>query len=125
MAHRTAPAPGGAEEVQDVPPDIAVMRTSVRHALSEAPQPEELDTLGATLRGHMAVLIPDVERLAGKEPKGSVARSCALACVGEASAKLRLGAGALLPVRLSVIEKLARSVGALCDHYENLGNRTA
>ncbi|MFF1297903.1 MULTISPECIES: DUF6415 family natural product biosynthesis protein [unclassified Streptomyces] len=102
------------------------MRTSVRHALSEAPQPDELDSLGATLRGHIAVLIPDVEKRAGKEPKGSVARNCALACVGEATRKLRLGDGAPhLPVRLSVVEKLARSVGALCDHYENLGNRTA
>lgn len=126
MAHRTVPAPGAAEDVQDVPPDIETMRVSVLHALSEAPQAHELDILGATLRGHIEVLIPEVERLAGKEPKGSPPRYCALACVGEASRKLRMGDGApYLPVRLAVVEKLARSVGALCDHFEKLGDRTA
>lgn len=126
MAHRTAPAPDAAEDAQDVPPDIAAMRVSVRHALSEAPQPDELDALGATLREHITALIPEVEKLAGKEPKGSAPRYCALACIGEASRKLRMGDGApYLPVRLAVVEKLARSVAALCDHSERLGGRTA
>jgi hypothetical protein len=124
MAHRTAPAPAAAEDVQDVPPDVETMRVSVRHALSEAPQAHELDILGATLRGHIEVLIPEVEKVAGRHPKGSAPRYCALACVGEARAKLRMGDGApLLPVRLSVVEKLARVTGALCDHYERMGGR--
>lgn len=124
MAHRTVPAPDAAENAQGDLPDLDTMRVSARHALAETPQPDELDTLGATLRGHIQVLIPDVERLAGRAPKDSVPRICALACVGEATRKLRLGDGApVLAVRVAVVQKLARSVGALCDHYENLGGR--
>ena len=122
MAHRTAPAPNTAELPGSEPPDVATMRVSARHALTEDPQPDELDTLRLTLRGHIEVLLPEVEALARREPKDSIPRHCALACVGEGRAKLRMGDGApYIHVRVAVVEKLARVTNALCDHYENLG----
>ncbi|MGV4989178.1 DUF6415 family natural product biosynthesis protein [Streptomyces sp. NRAIS4] len=84
------------------------------------PDPCELDTLTAMLRGHMELLIPEVEAKAGRLPRDSAPRYCALACVGEARRKLRLGDGCTPPVRVAVSRKLARCVKALCDHYENL-----
>ncbi|MGW1051101.1 DUF6415 family natural product biosynthesis protein [Streptomyces sp. NPDC001118] len=76
--------------------------------------------LTAMLRGHLELLIPGVEAKARRLPKESVPRYCALACVGEATRKLRLGDGCTPPVRVAVARKLARCVKALCDHYENL-----
>jgi hypothetical protein len=120
MAHRTEP------RTDTLPPDIDTMRVSVSHALDETPQPEELDTLGATLRGHIALLIPEIEQLAAKQPGDSVLRFCALACVGEARAKLRMGDGRPhLDVRVTVVQKLGRVAKALCEHYVSLGGRTS
>ena len=45
-----------------------------------------------------------------------------MACTREAYTRLGLGVGDYPPVRMSVAMKLARSVNALCDHYENLSN---
>lgn len=116
--------PPTAEDQDQAPPDIATMRVTVQHGLAEQPQPDELDTLRRTLRGHIALLIPEVEKLAGSQPKNSTPRYCALACVGEARAKLRMGDGAPhLTVRVTVVEKLARVTGALCDHYERMGGQ--
>ncbi|MFJ9864524.1 DUF6415 family natural product biosynthesis protein [Streptomyces sp. NPDC101165] len=103
------------------PLDIATMRATARRALTEAPFADELGMLTLTLRGHMQLLIPEVEMVAGREPKDSTARYCALACVGEARRKLRLGNGRTPPTRIAVAQKLARCVNALCSHYENLG----
>lgn len=119
-AHRTADPAAAVEDCR--PPDLKLMRVSVSHALDETPQPDELDTLGETLRGHIALLIPEVEQLAVKQSGDSALRFCALACIGEARAKLRMGDGQPhLDVRVTVVQKLARVAKALCEHYENLG----
>jgi hypothetical protein len=105
------------------PPDIETMRSSARILLAEdagLPVLDELDALALTLRGHIQLLIPEVAQAAGREPKNSIPRYCALACLGEARNKLRLGSDGTLPIRLSSARKLARVVNALCDHYENL-----
>ncbi|WP_369389385.1 DUF6415 family natural product biosynthesis protein [Streptomyces sp. CG1] len=113
------------------PVDIATMRETALLLLGpddgpEAlpPAPKELDTLAATLRGHLELLIPEVTAKAGRLAKDCVFRYCALACVGEADRKLRVGDGCTPPVRAAVARKLARSVKALCDHYEKLDGAT-
>lgn len=105
------------------PPDIETMRDTARRLLAEdaeLPSPDELDTLALALRGHIMVLIPSVEDAAGRLPEDDIPRACALACVGEA--RMRLGAepGRNLPAGVAHAQRLARSVNALCDHYENL-----
>ncbi|MGW2643474.1 DUF6415 family natural product biosynthesis protein [Streptomyces sp. NPDC001393] len=107
--------------------DIATMRETAALLLGPddgpdtlPPVPTELDTLTTMLRGHLAQLIPEVEAKARRLPKNSVRRYCAVACVDEANRKLRVGDGCTPAVRVAVARKLARSLNALCRHYELL-----
>ncbi|MEV5876124.1 DUF6415 family natural product biosynthesis protein [Streptomyces sp. NPDC052101] len=107
--------------------DIATMRKTASELLGPNDEPDalplasnDLDTLSAMLRGQLELLIPEVDQQARRLPKDSIPRYCALACVGEASRKLRVGEGCTPSVRVAVARKLARSVKALCDHYEKL-----
>lgn len=115
----------GTEAEDNRPPDIETMRESARRLLTAdaiQPGPDELDTLTLTLRGHMELLAPEVEAVAGREPRDSIPRYCALACVGEARGKLRAGQGAGADGGVAYARKLARSLNALCDHWENLAS---
>ncbi len=123
MAHGTTEQEPAAPE-QTMPPDIETMRDSVRLLLREDAEPlalDEVDTLALTLRGHIELLIPEVEYAAGKLDKDDVPRYCALACVGEARGKLRAQQPPGLDRGTVYARKLARSLNALCDHHENLG----
>ncbi|MGW9028882.1 DUF6415 family natural product biosynthesis protein [Streptomyces sp. NPDC055722] len=106
------------------PPDVAEMRRSALRLIGpECPAlaPEELDTLHALLRGHIQLLVPEVEAMAVPLPKDDIPRACAMACTGEARMRLRIGwPEDSAAVRLAVAKKLARSLNALCDHWENL-----
>lgn len=108
-------------------PDIEAMRTVVRPLLAEdaiQPDADSVAALTAALRGHMELLIPKVEQAAGRLSKDDIPRYCALACVGEARGKLRAAPG--LAGGIVYARKLARSLTALCDHWETLhGVRTA
>jgi hypothetical protein len=103
------------------PPDIETMRASTARALTEAPDAEDLNLLASTLRGHMHVLIPEVEALAA--PRHDVAAISARACIGEARGKLRIGNGEIPAIQVSLVQKLARSIDALCRHYVTLGGK--
>ncbi|MEV5103048.1 DUF6415 family natural product biosynthesis protein [Streptomyces massasporeus] len=108
-------------------PDLEKMRESAGLVLNRDGAPEtvppagdELDTLTAALRGHIALLTPEVDQAARLLPENSKTRASALACVGEARGKLRapeLGfavqAGGVMYAR-----RLARVLTALCDHYD-------
>lgn len=99
------------------------MRTSARRLLvgdAIQPGPDELATLTLALRGHMELLTPEVEQVAEQLPMDDIPRYCALACVGEARGKLRAGQGPGADGGVAYARKLARSLNALCDHYENL-----
>ncbi|MGY1583806.1 DUF6415 family natural product biosynthesis protein [Streptomyces sp. MN13] len=99
------------------------MRTAARRLLTEdaeLPSDEELDTLTLQLRGHLMLAIPAVEALADRLPQDDVSRACAHAGVMEARTRLSLEPRQALPARIAHAQRLARSVNALCDHYENL-----
>lgn len=124
MAHRTTDASTpGLEET--APPDILTMRASASRALPLAgvPSTDDLAILAETLRGHIRVLIPDVEKRALLHPRNATPRISASAAVGEATRKLRMGDDGTVAIRVSVVQKLARSVVALCNHYEALGGK--
>ena len=115
-----------AEEQDSRPPDIEEMRTSTALLLGPdgapdvlPPAGDELDTLTAALRGHMELLIPEVERAAGPRLK-SVESYCAAACVGEARRKLSVTPRPGLEARVAHARRLARSLNALCSHWEIL-----
>ncbi|MEU7962351.1 DUF6415 family natural product biosynthesis protein [Streptomyces sp. NPDC049097] len=122
--HATAQSPA-AEDIDQTPPDVATMRATVDRLLDPAtptepaPAADEVATLTLRLRGHLAVVMPEVERLAGSPPE-SVAQYCALACLGEARGKLRAQPSPAPGGDLAYARRLARALWALCDHYEAL-----
>ncbi len=123
MAHRTATSPPTAE-LAAVPPDIAVMRSLVRRLLAENAEIASLaeaETLTLQLRGHIQLLIPEVQAKTDRLPKDDIPRYCALACIGEARGKLRITPRPGLDAGAAYARRLARVVNALCDHHENLG----
>lgn len=118
MAHRTT-SHTHVEAEDTRPPDIVQMRATTARALAHVAEVEDLDLLASTLRGHMHVMVPEVEALAAR--RHDTAGISARACVGEARRKLQIGPGDVPAVRVSVVQKLARSVDSLCRHYEQLG----
>jgi hypothetical protein len=122
VPHRTA-RPAVPADLDQIPPDIATMRATARRllALDARPiGPEELDTLRLTLRGQLELMIPIVEAMTAGLPANDIPAACALAGVDEARLRLQMSVDAYSPVRMSVSMRLARSVIALCDHYQNL-----
>ncbi|WP_254396012.1 DUF6415 family natural product biosynthesis protein [Streptomyces sp. AC512_CC834] len=100
------------------------MRATARRLLgedAEPPSPQDLETLTLRLRGYMMLAIPVVETAALTWPEDDVPRACALACIGEARMRLRLESGRNLPAGIRHAQRLARSVNALCDHYQTMG----
>lgn len=106
------------------PLDLDTMRSATERVLGRGSEPltdEHLETLRLQLRGHIQLLIPEVEQAVSLLPRGDISRERALTCAGEARMRLRLGPGDTLAVRFSVLHRLARSVRALCDYHENRG----
>ncbi len=105
------------------PPDLTTMRTTLARLLDgkgnpATPPPPDLPTLIETLRGHLHLLLPEVEAAALKLGKDSVLRYCCLACIGEARQKLGTGPHPQGEYRRAL--RLAHSLNALCEHYEEL-----
>ncbi|MFJ4201548.1 DUF6415 family natural product biosynthesis protein [Streptomyces sviceus] len=129
MPQPTAAAAAEAE-LTEAPPDITTMRDAVNRlldpdAVPEAlpPAPGELETLTIQLRGHLDLLMPEVEQAAQRLPKDDIPRYCALACLGEARGKLRAEPSPTPHGSLAYARRLARVLNALCDHYEQLSRR--
>jgi hypothetical protein len=107
--------------------DIATMRETAQILLGPdgapdvlPPAPAEVDTLTATLRGHLELLAPEVELAATRLDSESIPRFCALACVGEARGKLRSAPRPGQYGAVAYARRLARVLNALCDHHEKL-----
>jgi hypothetical protein len=108
------------------PPDLVAMRYTAQQILGPdsgpdaLPPTEEEDTVIAQLRGHLHLLMPEVEQAAGRLPTNSPTRHGALTCVGEARGKLRASelSSAWLDGSVMYARRLARVLGTLCDHYE-------
>ncbi|MEU5892528.1 DUF6415 family natural product biosynthesis protein [Streptomyces sp. NPDC047461] len=121
-------APGTlACEQSKMPPDIATMREAVDRLLDPdaapetlPPAPDEVDTLTVQLRGHLELLLPEVEETVKKLPRSSIPRYCALACVGEARERLRTEPSPRFGGPAGHARRLARTLNALCDHWQAL-----
>ncbi|MFI2431376.1 DUF6415 family natural product biosynthesis protein [Streptomyces sp. NPDC018693] len=85
------------------------------------PSGTELETLTATLRGHIEVLIPEVQKAAGKLKKTTVTRQEALSCAWEARSRLHADPNSGYGGTLGHARRLARSLNALCNYVERLG----
>ncbi|MFE7273055.1 DUF6415 family natural product biosynthesis protein [Streptomyces sp. NPDC057623] len=110
------------------PMDIATMRDTVNRLLDpdSAPQAfppagDELTTLTATVRGHLEVLVPDVEAAARAQLKpGSSPKSTILQCAWDARSRMEAEPSSKTGGPVAHARRLARSLNALCDHYEQL-----
>ncbi|MER7179850.1 DUF6415 family natural product biosynthesis protein [Streptomyces hyaluromycini] len=123
MPNRTAP-PADAADTDHLPPDIETMRRTAHRFLAPDARPiptDQVKTLGSALRGQIEELIPTVEAMTRLLPADDIPSACALACTREARTRLGLIPGYNSPGQMTVAMKLARSVKALCDHFENLG----
>src|ERR1044072_1125572 len=95
MTHATASGPSTAE-ADNLPPNARAMRASTLFILA-AEEPEthyesaELEKLQDTFREHIRALIPAVRDRAYVLPQRSADRAAALASIGEAELRLRLG----------------------------------
>ncbi|MFK4099373.1 DUF6415 family natural product biosynthesis protein [Streptomyces sp. NPDC019531] len=114
-------------EQSRTPPDIETMREVVDRLLAPDAVPEalpptadELDTLTRQLRGHLELLLPEVEETAKRLPRQSIPRYCALACAGEARERLRAEPTRRFGGPAGHARRLARTLNALCDHWETL-----
>ncbi|MGW3650968.1 DUF6415 family natural product biosynthesis protein [Streptomyces sp. NPDC000878] len=115
-----------------LPVDIETMRTSARRLFTpdaEVPsteEMEELETLTLTLRGHLALIIPEVERVAaGRGDDDDMPRVCARTAVAESRRKLNIEPRPGPSSHLAYARRLSRSLIALCDHYEQLSSRAS
>jgi hypothetical protein len=105
-----------------MPLDLETMRACANRTLAkdtEELSPDVLETLTLQLHGHLMLAVPEVETAVQTLPEDSGARVCALFCVGEARLRLSAELGRTLSARIAHSQRLARSVRALCDHYEN------
>ncbi|MFD0434758.1 DUF6415 family natural product biosynthesis protein [Streptomyces chartreusis] len=128
MAHGTAEPLGAAGQAK-APPDIATMRATAAPILGPDDGPDAfppsaagLETLDSALRGHLQLLIPDVQKAASGRRK-DVQTYCALACIGEARGKLTVATAGTPAARVHHVRRLARVLLALCEHYERLTGR--
>ncbi|MFI8537505.1 DUF6415 family natural product biosynthesis protein [Streptomyces aquilus] len=127
MAHRTAHPPTTEAQWSEAPPDIATMRSVVNRLLdSDAvadvlpSAPGELQTLTLQLRGHLELLLPEIEEKAVRLPRQSIPRYLALACVDEAREKLHAEPTPRFGGPVGHARRLARTLNAAADHYEAL-----
>ncbi|MFY4722608.1 DUF6415 family natural product biosynthesis protein [Streptomyces sp. LaBMicrA B280] len=107
------------------PVDTTTMRETVARALgpedetgAPPPAPENLDLLIGQLRGHLELLIPEVEQRLARLPKEGTARYCASACVGEARGKLQARPAPRADGEVEYARRLARVLRPLLDHFE-------
>jgi hypothetical protein len=83
------------------------------------PSEAELETLTATVRGHIEVLAPEVEAVARQQLKpGSIAKFTLLECVWEARSRLEAEPIQRFGGPPGYARRLARALNVLCDHYE-------
>ncbi|MEU2900641.1 DUF6415 family natural product biosynthesis protein [Streptomyces sp. NPDC001273] len=125
MPHRTAPPPAAEEQI--LPVDIVTMRETVSRLLDTDAMPEtlppaddELADLIATVRGHIEVLAPEVEAAGRNLTPGSTRRYTTLGCVWEARSRLEGQPSPRFGGAPGYARRLARTLNALCDHYEAL-----
>lgn len=99
------------------------MRAAVRRLLAgdaTLPAYDELTTLTLQLRGHVMLMIPEVEAVVGRLPEDDLRRSCAQVSIRAARRRLDMEPRPGLPAAIAHAQGLARAVAALCDHYETL-----
>ncbi|MGR3875397.1 DUF6415 family natural product biosynthesis protein [Streptomyces graminifolii] len=89
--------------------------------LARPPSTGELALLVAQLRGHLRVMVPEVETIAARQSQSSDLAAClALACAREARRKMTIPERTSPAGQLALALRLARILDALCNHHDAL-----
>ncbi|MFB8777970.1 DUF6415 family natural product biosynthesis protein [Streptomyces broussonetiae] len=104
------------------PAPLAQMRSSASWFVGQATLPGHQTVLGFVdeFQADLEWLVPRVEQLAAALPEGDGPARMALAGVSEARQRLDLPEASGLQGEVRRVERLARSVLALCDHHDVL-----
>ncbi|MCM2577968.1 DUF6415 family natural product biosynthesis protein [Streptomyces meridianus] len=106
-----------------LPVDLAVIRETIDAVLGEnatLPRYEQVEEYVLLLRGHVMLLVPEVEDRARLRPADDPSRCRALAGVGEAQRQLNGATGPGLVSAVQHAQRLARCCQALLCHYARL-----
>ncbi|WP_327695732.1 DUF6415 family natural product biosynthesis protein [Streptomyces sp. NBC_00459] len=107
-----------------LPLDVETMRASAYRLLATdaaVPSVEELHTLMLMLKGHLALIIPELGRAASaRRGDDTLTRADARMAISETCRKVRIKPGPALSAHIAYARRLSRSLNALCDHYEKL-----
>ncbi|MEV6759531.1 DUF6415 family natural product biosynthesis protein [Streptomyces sp. NPDC051105] len=127
MTKATEHPPTAAEDDRLAPLDIATMRATVRRSLAGDADDLALDEaliLISTLRGHLELITPVVERVAATKPDDDRGWAAPVNCAVISAADTRRTLGAkIYPGQESAVRharRLARRLNAMCDHFETL-----
>jgi hypothetical protein len=103
-------------------PTTATMRAAATWFLDQSmlPRHETLKLWHQDLGGFLRHLMPEIEQLAANLPENDVPARVAMVGVGEAQRRLHEPEAAGLLGEAQRVQRLARSVVALCDHYDAL-----
>ncbi|MGX9891144.1 DUF6415 family natural product biosynthesis protein [Streptomyces sp. NPDC002276] len=104
-------------------PDIAHMRAGAVAFLAGGvplPRYEDVQGFAADCQRNLLKLIPEVEQLAGSLPDDDIPAKVAQAGVAEARRRLHEIEAVGLAGEVKRVQRLARSVLALCDHHDSL-----
>jgi hypothetical protein len=107
-----------------LPVDVETMRETTTRLLAddaELPTPDGLRDLILLCRGHLMLLIPEVEQAAHVLPDDDWHKIEALAGIAQARRRLDLVPDVRLPAEAAHAKRLAHSVDCLLAHLENLG----
>lgn len=99
------------------------MRAAIQRLLgadAQLPTHDELVTMTLQLRGHIVLLIPEIEDWARALPTSETVREAAMAGVGEAQRILSATPNPGLVSEVKCAQSLARSVKALLTQLDSL-----
>lgn len=120
-----APQEGAATPAESLPLDAETMRTTTARLLggrADGLQPADLLDLNLLCRGHLTLLVLEVEKAASRRsPNDDTLTASTLADIDEARRRLNLTLDGRLPHTLAHAQRLARSVDHLLDDLEKLG----
>ncbi|WP_427919941.1 DUF6415 family natural product biosynthesis protein [Streptomyces sp. cg40] len=108
-------------------PGIARMRADAAEFLGEClplPRYEDVQNFAAQCHRDLLKLVPEVEQLAGRLPDDDIPSKVAQAGVAEARRRLDEIEAVGLDGEVKRVQRLARSVLALCDHHDSLTGLT-
>ena len=107
--------------------DIVRMRADAAEFLDVCvplPRYEDVQNAAADCHRNLLKLIPEVEQLAGRLPDDDIPAKVAQAGVAEARRRLYEIEAVGLDGEVKRVQRLARSVLALCDHHDSLTGLT-